>query len=98
MISIDTPLPVAAEGDAAWCLSAEMLNLLARKVNALSNMRAISPISLTKTDAGFVFSTGESGLLPTGDMPDHVTPVWERVTVCVDDVSTTYYVYLGRVA
>lgn len=101
MISIDTPLPLAAEGDAAWCLSAEMLNLLARKVNALANMRAISPIKLTKTDAGFVFHTGKAGLLPEGtggsSMPEGLTPVWAPVSVCVDGVPTTYYIYAGAV-
>jgi hypothetical protein len=99
MISIDTPLPLVSENDAPWCLSAEMLNLLARKVNALSNMRAISPIKLTKTDAGFVFHTGKSGLLPEGTggaaMPDGLVPGWQQISVCVNGVPTTYYVYAG---
>lgn len=101
MISIETPLPMAAENDAAWCLSAEMLNLLARKVNAIYNMRAISPIRITKTEHGPVIHTGKSGLLPDGEggssMPDSVTPVWQQVSVCVDGVPTTYYIYAGAV-
>lgn len=101
MIPIETPLPLVAEGDAPWCLSAEMLNLLARKVNALSNMRAISPIKLTKTDAGFVLHTGPSGLLPEGQgsaaMPAGVTPIWQPITTCVGGVPTTYYIYAGAV-
>jgi len=98
MIPIETPLPLVAEGDVPWCLSAEMLNLLARKVNAIYGMRAIAPILITKNDAGFVFHTGKTGLLPDdGTMPANVTPVWEATSVCIGGVPTTVYVFAGRV-
>lgn len=97
MISIDEPLPLVAAGDIPWCLSAEMLNHLSRKVNAIYNMRAISPIRLAKTDAGFVFHTGQAGLLPDDGLPDNVVPVWETVSMCIDGVPTTVYVFAGRV-
>lgn len=98
MIPIDDPIPLADEGDPAWCLSAERLNHLARKINAIYSMRAVSPVRITKSDSGFVIHTSKTGLLPDDDtIPTNAVPAWEAVSVCIDGVTTTVYVYAWRV-
>jgi hypothetical protein len=57
MIPIDTPLPTTLEeGDDCPLLSAEIVNLVFRKINAMHGMRAVQPLRLTKSDAGFLIT------------------------------------------
>jgi len=57
MISIDTPLPTTLEeGDECPLLSAEIVDLVFRKVNAMHGMRVVQPLRLTKSDAGFLLT------------------------------------------
>lgn len=49
---ITAPLPLAKEGDPAWILSAEMVNFINRKVNAFTNIQAVYPLRIVKSDAG----------------------------------------------
>lgn len=51
-IDISTPLPIAQDGEPAWILDADMANLLARKIEAFSNMVAEYPLVLVPSDAG----------------------------------------------
>lgn len=95
MIPIQEPLPLVAEGDDPWCLSAEMLNLLARKVNALTSMRAIEPLRIIQTEAGPVLTTGRGGLIKEGDLPSNATIQWVTISLCVGGVPTSYSVPVG---
>ena len=57
MIPIDTSLQTnLKEGDECPFLSAEIVDLASRKINALHGMRAVQPLRLTKSDAGFVLT------------------------------------------
>lgn len=57
MLHIDTPLPEnLVEGDFAYGLSAEIVDLLFRKVNAMYDAQAQSPLRLTKSESGFLFT------------------------------------------
>lgn len=58
-LPITTPLPMAKEGEPAWILSAEMLDLLVRKVEAFHNIQAEAPLRIVKADAGFRFTIEE---------------------------------------
>lgn len=51
-LPLTTPLPLANEDDPAWILSAELANLLARKVEAFSNIQSDLPLKIVKSDAG----------------------------------------------
>jgi hypothetical protein len=57
MIPIDTSLQTNLKaGDECPFLSAEIVDLVSRKINALHGMRAVQPLRLTKSDAGFVLT------------------------------------------
>ncbi len=58
-LPITTPLPIVKEDEPAWILSAELANLLARKVEAFSNIQADAPLKITKSDAGFKITVEE---------------------------------------
>ena len=61
MIPITTLLPTnLKEGDECPFLSAEMVDLVFRKLNAIHGMRAVQPLRLTKSDAGFVITVDET--------------------------------------
>lgn len=56
MLDIDTPLPTVKEGEIALALSAEIMDLAFRKINAMYDSRALLPVILTKSDGGFLFT------------------------------------------
>lgn len=57
MIPIDMPLPTTLEeGDESPLLSAEIVDLVFRKVNAMHNMRAVQPLRLVRSDSGFLLT------------------------------------------
>lgn len=57
MIPIDTPLPTTLEeGDDSPLLSADVVNLVFRKINAMYGMRAVQPLRLTKSESGFLLT------------------------------------------
>ena len=57
MIPIDTPLPTnLKEGDPPPLFSAEMVDLVFRKINAMYGMRAVQPLRLTKSESGFLLT------------------------------------------
>jgi len=61
MIPIDMPLPTnLEEGDECPLLSAEIVDLIFRKINAMHGMRAVQPLRLTKSDAGFLLTLDET--------------------------------------
>ena len=61
MIPIDMPLPTnLVEGDECPLLSAEIVDLVFRKINAMHGMRAVQPLRLTKSDAGFLLTVDET--------------------------------------
>ena len=61
MIDIHTPLPTdLKEGDVNPLLKAELVVLLFRKVNAMFGMRAVRPLVITKSDAGFLLTVDET--------------------------------------
>ena len=53
MLPIDTTLPIVKEGDEAIVLSADWMNLLHRKLNALWNMQGVNGTVVIKAEAGF---------------------------------------------
>ena len=61
MIPIDMPLPTnLEEGDECPHLSAEIVDLIFRNINAMHGMRAVQPLRLTKSDAGFLLTVDET--------------------------------------
>ena len=94
-MNINDPLPMVNEGDPAWMLSAEMANLLVRKVNAMYGMRVAAPLRLVKADAGFTISAGRAGLLPENGLTTPTAPTWQEVTLVIDCVPTQFYVLTG---
>jgi len=61
MIPIDMPLPTnLKEGDECPLLSAEIVDLVFRKINAMHGMQAVQPLRLTKSDAGFLLTVDET--------------------------------------
>lgn len=94
-LPIDTELPILKEGDAAIYLSAEEMNLLARKVNAIANMQAVAPLRLVKSDAGFLITGSRAGLVDDSNLPAGVTPQWIQTQVCIAGVSTDVWVFAG---
>jgi hypothetical protein len=52
-LDINLPLPTGSEeGDEAWILSAEQVNLLTRKINAFYGIQAQLPLRIVKAEAG----------------------------------------------
>ena len=82
------PLPLVNEGDPAWMLSAEWANHLARKINAILEMRAELPVKITKSDSGFLFSAAEGYATPEGAIPQ-----WVETSVCIDGEVRTLWVF-----
>ena len=82
------PLPLVNEGDPAWMLSAEWANHLARKINAILEMRAELPVKITKSDSGFLFSAAEGYATPAGAIPQ-----WVETSVCIDGEVRTLWVF-----
>jgi hypothetical protein len=88
-LDINLPLPTYSEkGDEAWILSAEQANLLARKVNAILQMRAELPVKITKSDTGFLFSAAEGWATPAGAVPQ-----WVETSICIDGDVRTLWVF-----
>ena len=82
---ISAPLPLVNEGDPAWMLSAAWANHLARKINAILEMRAELPIKVTKSDSGFLFSGYAT---PVGAVPQ-----WVETSVCINGENRTLWVF-----
>ena len=85
---ISAPLPLVNEGDPPWMLSAEWANHLARKINAILEMRAELPVKVTKSDSGFLFSAAEGYATPAGAIPQ-----WVETSVCIDGEVRTLWVF-----
>ena len=94
-LPIDTELPMVKGGDEALYLSAEMMNLLVRKVNAMAGMQAVSPLRLVKSDAGFLITGSRAGIVDDSALPADVTPTWIQTQVCVAGVTTDVWVFAG---
>ncbi len=94
-LSIDTELPILKEGDEALYLSAEWMDLLARKVNAMAGMQAVAPLRLVKSDAGFLLTGSRAGIVDDSGLPADVSPQWIQTQVCIAGVITDVWVFAG---
>lgn len=93
-LPITTPLPEAREGEPAWILSAELVELMERKIDAFMNMQTEFPLKVIKADSGFKI-VGE-GVLSRAGLPNDVTPRWIEVQVCVAGTLQNVWIFAGQ--